>query len=223
MSQSPNVTTRTAPRRGFAGTAAAMLLATVAFAGPLNAAVPSPHALLESVKAAMLTELEDPAVRGSARQVNEAVERVLLPHIDIRTASRLVLGPHWKPLDGGQRDAFVAEFERYLVRFYAGALAGYVSTRDIPEDFMVIQAAPAAADDRTVTIASQVRQPDRDAIPVNYRFLLGGDAWRVIDVTVNGISIARLYRGQFASIIEREGVEALIAQLRAHNATFGTP
>ena len=73
-----------------------------------------------------------------------------------------------------------------------------------------------------MVIESKIFQPDGAPIPVSYR-LLRRDAWRVIDVSVKGISMARLYRGQFASVVKRDGIDGLLAQLRERNAAYGAP
>ena len=195
------------------------------FAGALEAAPSADttaHDVLEAVRAEMLQALQDPDVRNNAGEVNALVERVLLPHIDMQTASRLVLGNHWKSLNAEQQPIFVDEFERYLVRFYAEALAGYVKAREIPGDFMALEAGQGTEGSSQIVIESRVYQPNGDTIPVAYRLINRG-TWRVIDVSVNGISMARLYRAQFAPVVKRDGIDGLLTQLRQRNAAYAAP
>lgn len=47
---------------------------------------------------------------------------------------------------------------------------------------------------------------------------LGNDAWKVYDVTVDGVSLVTNYRGTFAGQIRDSGMDAVIADLRQRNA-----
>jgi len=55
-------------------------------------------------------------------------------------------------------------------------------------------------------------------VKADYRLRQKGDAWYVIDVTVEGVSIVSSYRTQFQEIMGRGGPQQLLAQLRAKNA-----
>ncbi len=47
---------------------------------------------------------------------------------------------------------------------------------------------------------------------------LGNDAWKVYDVTVDGISLVTNYRDTFASQVRANGMDAVITDLRRRNA-----
>ncbi|MBL8252975.1 MAG: ABC transporter substrate-binding protein, partial [Candidatus Competibacter sp.] len=55
-------------------------------------------------------------------------------------------------------------------------------------------------------------------VQINYSMHLGNDAWKVYDVTVDGVSLVTNYRGTFASQIRDSGMDAVIADLRQRNA-----
>jgi phospholipid transport system substrate-binding protein len=169
----------------------------------------------------MVVALQDPAVRQDVQQIEQLVRRILVPHIDFRAASNLVLGPHWKDASETQRAAFITEFQAFLVRFYTGALASYVDSGEVPLDVMSFREEPRIKDERQVFVRSQVAQSGGDEVAVEYR-MLWRDAWKVIDVSVAGISMVQSYRSNFNSTVKREGLDVLIAQLQQRNQSFAT-
>ncbi len=56
-------------------------------------------------------------------------------------------------------------------------------------------------------------------ILVEYR-MYWRDSWKVIDVSIDGISIVQNYRSNFSSTVKREGLDVLIAQLHERNLSF---
>ena len=177
------------------------------------------RAQLEEVAKQMVTALQDPAVRQDLNQVEQLVRRVLVPHIDFRASSNLVLGPHWKSASEEQRAAFITEFQAFLVRFYTGALASYVDSDSVPIDIITFHDELRRKSERQVFVRSQVGQSDSEAVTVEYR-MLWRDAWKVIDVSVGGISMVQSYRSNFSSTIESQGLDVLIAQLQQRNQSL---
>lgn len=179
------------------------------------------RAQLEEVAKNMVAALQDPAVRQDLDQVELLVRRILVPHIDFRASSNLVLGPHWKAASEAQRAAFINEFQAFLVRFYTGALASYVDSDEVPTDIISFRDEPRTKSERQVFVRSHVGQSDSEAVAVEYR-MLWRDAWKVIDVSVDGISMVQSYRSNFSSTIERQGLDVLIAQLQERNQSLST-
>ena len=52
-----------------------------------------------------------------------------------------------------------------------------------------------------------------NTIPINYKMHINNGEWKVIDITVDGISLVRTYRGLFASKIRKHGLDSLITQV----------
>ena len=175
--------------------------------------------VLEKVASAMVSALQDPNVRQNQHKIQELVARVLVPKIDFRVSSNLVLGEYWGAATDPQRAAFIDEFQVFLVRFYAGALANYVNSSDVPADVMLFNQEPRIKDARQLIVPSVVSQPDGKSIAVDYRMFFR-DSWKVIDVSVAGISMVQSYRSNFTSTVRDKGLDTLIAQLQERNQSF---
>ncbi len=175
--------------------------------------------MLEQIKSQMLVALETPAVRENNQNLRAVIDEILVPRVDFRAASQLVLGEHWKNATPEQRERFMHEFREFLVRFYSSAMTGYVSTSAVPDDFMSFDSQPLRQSANQMTLRSQITPPSGASIPVDYR-LYKTDAWRVIDVSVRGMSMARNYRAGFDATIRSSGIDQLIADLKTKNAVL---
>ncbi|MFT4560917.1 MAG: phospholipid transport system substrate-binding protein [Gammaproteobacteria bacterium] len=175
--------------------------------------------VLEEVASAMVSALQDPTVRQDVNKIQQLVVEVLVPQIDFRVSSNLVLGEYWATATEQQRSAFIDEFQVFLVRFYAGALASYIDSSEVPGNVMSFDQDPRIKDERQLIVPSIVGQPDADSIAVDYRMFYR-DSWKIIDVSVAGISMVQSYRSNFTSTVRQKGIDVLIAQLQQRNQSF---
>ena len=197
---------------------AALLIAASTNAEPHKSPAAA-QAILEQLSRDMVAGLQEASVRENVNEIRELVDRVLVPHIDFRVSSNLVLGPYWADASDSQRTAFISEFQSFLVRFYAGALASYVDGTAVPTDIMTFDQEPRLKNERQLTVFSKVGQASGENVPVEYR-LFFRDTWKSIDVSVSGISMVQNYRSNFTSTVKKQGLDVLIAQLHERNLSF---
>ena len=69
------------------------------------------------------------------------------------------------------------------------------------------------ADDAVVR--TSISQPNSPAIGVDYRLEQTDAGWKVYDLNVEGIWLIQNYRNQFASEINRSGIDGLVSALNA--------
>lgn len=208
-------------RRLLAALSVACLLAAAAMPAGAQQTEAAPDQLLEATLHEMLEALraERATLEDDPKHIYTLVEDILVPRIDFGRASRWVLGRHWRTASDEQKRAFVREFRTLLVRFYSNALVEYVNTNEIPDaDIMTFKPLRVPADEKDVTVRSEVRQPNGSTIPVDYQMYRTKRGWRVYDVSVEGISMVVSYRSTFATEISQGGMDGLIASLRERNA-----
>ncbi len=134
------------------------------------------------------------------------VQEQVLPYFDFRAMSRLVLGKHWREASESQRDRFANEFRDLLVRTYATALLKYTNEEVVYFPFRM------SAEEKTVVVKTEVKQGSGGpTIPIHYSFYLTDNAWKVFDITIDGISLVTTYRSTYAEKIRNGGIDALIA------------
>lgn len=171
--------------------------------------------LLEQVASEMIeaTNARREEIKQDPEVVKELVEDLLLPHIDLITASRWVLGKHWRRASKEQKIEFIKHFRGMLLRFYSTALAEYLSNNTVDKNLIRFQPVRAEAGREDITVRSEVHPPNGQPIPVNYSMHMTRKGWKVYDVSVEGISMVTTYRNSFNEEISRNGLDKLIARL----------
>jgi phospholipid transport system substrate-binding protein len=184
------------------------LLAPVAVAD-----ITPPDVLVKNVSAEVLDIIrKDPDIqRGSTRKTMALVEAKVLPHFDFQRMTALAMGPSWRKATPEQQAQLVDQFRTLLVRTYSSALVAY---RDQTLDFKPLRMQPNESE---AVVKSEVRQPGQQPIPIDYSMEKTGDAWKVYDVAVGGVSLVTTYRDTFNAEVKQAGVEGLLKALSEKN------
>ncbi|MAT66008.1 MAG: toluene tolerance protein [Gammaproteobacteria bacterium] len=147
----------------------------------------------------------------SREQINDLIDRVILPRVDFEAFSRLTLARYWRDASEAQRRDFTREFRSLLVRTYATSLSEYSGEK-------VEYLRERMEDDGRALVNTRIVRPDGPAIPVDYRLRLNGDRWQVYDIMIDGVSLIINYRSSFQQTIRQQGLDALIRQLADRRA-----
>ena len=141
-------------------------------------------------------------------QRKERFREILNRTFKIRLIARFTLGRYWRRATKEQRKEYVGLFEDFVVMAYAARFRDYSG-----ENFSVGIVRDLNASDKLVS--SKLVLKDGTAIPVHWR-VRSGDTYKIIDVHVEGVSMAITQREEFAAIISQRGgeVEGLLAALR---------
>ena len=169
--------------------------------------------LVQSTAEEVIREIREhrAEIRDDHNALLAIVDRLLLPHVDAERMTRLVLGRYYRQATPSQREAFTEQFQRLLVRTYAGPLS------ELGDQTITITGTkPGGADDELI-VESEVSGGDFGIVPVAYRMVPVDGEWKSYDVIVDGISLVNNYRGSFAQKIQRDGIDGLIRTLRDQN------
>lgn len=147
----------------------------------------------------------------------ELINELVLPHFDFYSMSRYVLGSSWKNATPEQQQQFVDQFRTLLVRTYANALKQYSDNEIVYHPEQASEGSPLVVVRTEVKGAKGVNSSN--SIPIHYRMHSVNGAWKVIDVSVDGVSLVSTYRGSFASEIRNSGLDTLISRLAERNHT----
>ena len=196
------------------------LMAVLGFFSLALAAVPrDPSELIkttaEQVRARVAVERD--TLRADRDRLHQLVDDLILPHFDFAQMSQRVLGKNWQGANNTQRERFIDEFRKLLIRTYALALLDYV---DREVRYFPVRAEPGA---RMVTVKTEIDRPGGAGMPISYRLHITDDAWKVSDITVDGVSLVNTYQASFRSEVRKGGIDGLIDSLAAKNATKPAP
>lgn len=165
-------------------------------------------AAIEDVLAQLKTH--EALYQTDPEQLRSIVATSALPNLDINRMARLALAKHWRSASVQQREIYVREFQRYLIRTYTTTLYTYRNTK--PE-----MLGGKGKGDNKSTLKVRVKN-DRGA-PVIFFLRLetqNGD-WKIVDINVEGISLVITARGIFDEEINRIGFDAFLKNMTEQN------
>ncbi len=188
-------------------------VALAAHAAPDTAANAEASAAVKTAVEGVLTAVRaNPAAKdGDLTAISKQVEEKFLPYTDFERTTRLAVGEAvWTQATPAQQQALFKEFQTLLVRTYAAELT-QISDSTVKFSYLPVQ-----------TMASSLVVPTRmntngDDNEIDYRVEKGEHGYRIYDINIMGAWLVQLYKGQFATQLNKGGVDALIKSLAAHN------
>jgi phospholipid transport system substrate-binding protein len=189
-----------------------LLLGMLLLSGPVLA-IQTPQELVKETTDKITTVLrsDQDKIKADPNHLLEIVDTIVAPHFDFTRMSSWVLGKYWRTAKADERTRFAKEFRTLLVRTYAKAL------NDNYDKQVDMLPARNNEDSKVVTVRTEVQQSAGFPIPINYKMHIKDDAWKIFDVSVDGISLVANYRTSFAKEIRKDGLPKLIDQIAERN------
>jgi phospholipid transport system substrate-binding protein len=144
------------------------------------------------------------------------VHEYILPHLDEVTIAKLALGKNWRIATREQKLEFINAFRDLLIRTYGRSLSEF---SDQQINYFPVRMEKG---EEKVVVKSEVIQPGGPPIPVAYRMRIKDDAWKVYDLSIDGVSLVTSYRGTFDQEVRKGGIEGLLKYLKDKNADKAT-
>ena len=203
----PRPTSRRGFTRGLAAVAAVFLLAA---AGPRPAAAvetSDPAAFVRHFGERAMAVLTDKGLAGDQRE--QAFRELLTTGLDVKTTGRFVLGRYWRRATEAERAEYDRLYEDLIVATYSRQLSSYAGETLKVEGVR-------QQDGKSALVASRFLRAEGEPVQLDWRLLRRGDTWRIVDVVVEGMSMALSQRSEFKAVIRSNGgrVEALLEKLR---------
>lgn len=187
------------------------LLLVPSWAGAADLA---PEAMVTQVTTdVMQTIRSDKSYAGDVVKIAAVVEQKIMPHVNFRRMTAAAVGPAWNKATPEQQLQIQDEFRMLLIRIYSGALS------QISDQKVSVKPSRYSPEDPEVIIRTEVRG-NGDPLQLDYRLekAVGqGLGWKIVNFNVVGVWMMETYRGQFARIINADGLDGLIASLKERN------
>lgn len=174
----------------------------------------SPVPMLEETSHQILATLKKNKVnlKNNSQVIYEAVERYLLPNVDVSGMSRSVLGRKaWGEASSADKQHFSKAFTQLVIRTYATPLAEYT---DETIKFMPIR---GSLESRFIRVNSIIIRSKGKNIPLSYSLIARDGKWKIYDLSVEGVSLLQSFRSQFAEVLQNSSMQELIKQMQRHN------
>jgi len=164
------------------------------------------HAMQAADPSALINQLVGQAInvivdRNSSEAQREQKFRTLLQTgFDIPRISRFVLGRYWNVANDDQRKQFSELFEDWIVRTYTARFTQYTGEK------IQVTATRSEGPATTVVVSQFVSPSGGPAAKVEWVVRKGSDDnYSVVDVSVEGVSMALTQRDEIAAVADRNG------------------
>lgn len=163
------------------------------------------RSMIETVGNDVLEVLRDTGL--SDQQKYERLVTLLNEPIDLDLVARLILGRHWRTASEPQRTEYLELFRAFALHTLASRLDVYGG-----QGFEITGAKVVGRDDALVSTRIL---SDGPPLAVDWRVRQRDDDRMVaIDVIVEGVSLIVTQRSEFGAVIERQGMDGLLSELR---------
>ena len=169
-----------------------------------------PYLLVESVTTNMFNrlKLDQELIANKPDHMQVVLEEELMPYIDYKFASFVVLGKHFKSVPREKLNKYVSVFRSHLIKTYSEALSYYTNQQvvfepttdyDEKKKAVTVKAIVTSSGSPDIKIAFKVRKDSKD------------NSWQAYDMVAEGISLLESKRNEFKAILRQEGIDAVIS------------
>ena len=156
----------------------------------------------------ILSVLSNPDLRapGKALERKKQFSQALDERFDWEELSRRSLARYWVERTPQEKKEFVSLYRDLLERTYLEKVDDYSGE--------TVRYEGETLDGEYATVKVKVLTKKKREIAVEYRMLKKGTAWRVYDITIEGVSLVNNYRQQFNSILQKSTFQEVLQKLR---------
>ena len=131
-------------------------------------------------------------------------------NFDVPSISRFVLGKYWKQASTDQKKKFIKTFRDYVVKTYSSRFNEYSG-----EQLQLLNT-ENESNPKIFLVHTALERQDAPIIKVDWRIGKKKDRFVILDIIIEGISLAITQRSEFVSVIDQnEGnIDQLISMLK---------
>lgn len=195
-------------------TVAVVLVAWFAGFAPAVHAVPAP--VLPSPEATIRVTIDEAfavlrdkrlATKEHRAQRIASLREIADRAFDWAVMARSSLGAPWRTLDPSVRARFIDVFKDVLAAQYIDDIDRFRGS-----EVMTVDGSTREGDEATVR--TTLVTASRERVPIDYRMRQDEGRWRVVDLSIEGVSMVNHFRKTFSTALANMTVPQLIEQLR---------
>jgi len=128
-------------------------------------------------------------------------------YFDIPTIARFVMARNWRTLDETSQQRFVMLFEDIIVYTWSRRFSEYSG--------QTLRVGESAADgEEGAMVKSVILDKKGQSFAVDWRLRKRAETFKVVDIIIEGVSMAITYRQEYATVMQQNGgADGLFAQL----------
>ena len=150
--------------------------------------------------------------KANEKEKRKSLEELALKAVDVSGLAKFTIGDAIKNLNEKQTLEFIETFKVFFSKNISNKL------KDYSDQKVVITGSKKISENYVLVNSKIVSNKDRQEIIVDWRVFLVNDKLIIRDLVVEGLSLARTQREEFASIIANKGYDNLISSLKDYIA-----
>lgn len=139
------------------------------------------------------------------------ISKLLSEGFDMPWIARFVLGRNWRNASQNEREDYSSLFKTILEHSYSRQFTDYSGQK-----ILILGHKLGRRD--YIFVRSRIFDPERSNIhiDVNWRLVPAGNSFKIVDIVIEGVSMAVTQRNEYASVLQRNGnsIPALINAMR---------
>jgi phospholipid transport system substrate-binding protein len=144
----------------------------------------------------------------NAEQKQAKFEKLWNEGVSFDTISRFVLGRYWRAATPEQQERYQSLFAASIIRTSVNALTSLDQ-----EPLKIVDARLAGKKD--MLVSSRIIRVGGPSIPVDWRVRVIDGRYQVIDVMIEGVSMALTKRSEYSAVVKNQGLEGLLDALQS--------
>ena len=144
---------------------------------------------------------------------NRQLRQLLGEHLHLPLIGRYVLGTAWRQATSQQKDQYQQLFGSWIVHSYARRLKNH-------QGRVLTVTGTESAGRQDVLIMTRISVSSSGSVEAGWRVRAVGGGFKIIDVMVDGASLALSQRLEFAGVVRGHGIGGLLKRLQEQVAKF---
>lgn len=189
------------------------LVATTIFTGGLRAdEAATPEAFIQKLADDAIRQLTDANITNDEQE--KRFRGIVKDYVAFETIARWVLGRYWKSASDAQQARYLGLFEDLMVVTYAPRFQNYGGEK------LSITATRAIENEQWMVQSAIGKPGGSKELRVDWRVRKADNTFRIIDIMVEGLSMAQTQRSEFSSVLKNNGgdLDALMGDLEGRLA-----
>ncbi len=156
----------------------------------------APAAVVTGVIGTLEQTLSDTTLTVQDRE--QRIGDLMRDHFDVPAISRYVLGRYSAGASRQEQETFAGLFQRWMIVTYSGTVQNFSDT-----SWNVVRTRPDGLEG--VVVNSEIPRVEARPLEIDWRLHQDGGEYKIVDVSLEGISLVLVEREEVAAIIQRNG------------------
>ena len=160
---------------------------------------------IDGLSGQVISVVGDDSIDKEAREAR--IRDILRDNVALAAIGKFALGDHWDKATESQQSDYLAAFSDYVLLTYSRLLGAYGGETFTIEGTKTLS-------DTDLYVLSEIHQSNGKKVRAAWRVREKDGTTLIIDVVVDGVSLAVTQQSEIASVARSKGIDGLIAALQ---------